>query len=863
MNTYPQVIQKVIADKDSFHFKGFQIEDYARIALHDGGILGHDTGGGKGLALFVLTAMKCGFKKNAPGLQPLKPVLLVAPGDLHAQIIEEGQRHFKATVTLVDSQAAFQQLARVNPLGGAPIIPAGYYLTSYTQLASNGITEFPKYDPANWLGLMHQLGLNEAHGVRFWQERGEHYQKLYEQLNAEPNMSAKMLKAAWEHARGGPAGEAATGRRSARQEEADMAYAVLANFAPPTFDGEFNDLTNDQQEYVLKESVAHAWREYSGSIGASRWFKHKAGVKRIAGRLGEEQEFVEFSDGTLRIVAQRNPHGEWGVYKCVGDDVEVLKMFPEKRQAVPFAEAQIPGEVKPFKVKCVYSPSLADLCQDSFEAVVVDEGVRMKGEETDIGLGVRQMNPKYRYVLSATPIKNRLPDAFRLAWWATGGLPEAHARWPYPDSSSAREEFAQTFLISERNLTKELKADSKRRYLKLTPQVCNVHRLWKLFAPVILRRRKRDFGEDIVAKTRNVVRVPMGAEQAAVYKFHLEASYSDCNGKPAIGAQLQALRVAAANPCSELLARPKYDFKTKGEPRSRSVHIPKLHAAIKLISQILARGEQVVVFSAFHDSLDALSTRLTESGVKHCLLDGRTSQKKRAASAAQFKLGPPKGASRTGQSSPYPVMLAGVECMAEGHSFHLCNNVILLAYSWAYDKFEQAINRVHRLNSRWDVNIYPIICEGSIDRKLEALIQEKGDAAELVLDGKLMAEHSAEVNLAELLHTAREEFAGKVVVNEAELEKEWPALRLQLSGAAKLWAQPWAQKPAQLKPIEVPVVQGTTVITTGTAARPALPRPRPALPRRPAAGGGSFDGLALWQQSGTGLPRRPLPFARR
>jgi len=146
------------------------------------------------------------------------------------------------------------------------------------------------------------------------------------------------------------------------------------------------------------------------------------------------------------------------------------------------------------------------------------------------------------------------------------------------------------------------------------------------------------------------------------------------------------------------------------------------------------------------------------------------------------KLGPGK--------APHQVMLAGVECMAEGHSFPLCNNVILLAYSWAYDKFEQAINRVHRLNSRWPVTVYAIICERSIDRKLEAMVQEKGDACELVLDGHLIGEQSEEVNLAELLEIAKKEFeegSQFITVDEKKLEKEWPPLRSLLSIAAKGW----------------------------------------------------------------------------
>jgi SNF2 family DNA or RNA helicase len=290
------------------------------------------------------------------------------------------------------------------------------------------------------------------------------------------------------------------------------------------------------------------------------------------------------------------------------------------------------------------------------------------------------------------------------------------------------------------------------------------------------------------------VRVPMGKEQAAVYKFHLEARYRDINGRPAIGAQLQALRIAAANPTSHLLVRPEGDGKTRGSPRSNFSRIPKLVSCLKLIQQILERGEQVVVFSAFRDSLDVLSARLMESGVHHCVLDGRMSPKKRGAVAAQFKLGPPKAGERV--FSKYPVMLAGVECMAEGHSFNLCNNVILMCYSWAYDKFEQAINRVHRINSRWDMNVYSIICEGSIDRKPEALMQEKGDAAELVLDGHLLGEHSSEANLAELLHTAQREFNSTNAIDERQLDSEWRRLRLQLGRAAQAWIgiEPKTQK---------------------------------------------------------------------
>ena len=114
-------------------------------------------------------------------------------------------------------------------------------------------------------------------------------------------------------------------------------------------------------------------------------------------------------------------------------------------------------------------------------------------------------------------------------------------------------------------------------------------------------------------------------------------------------------------------------------------------------------------------------------------------------------------------------------------------HVILTAYSWAFDKFEQGINRAHRLNSPWPVNVWSVICDGSIDRKLEAGIHEKKDAAELVLDGHLLGETPTEVNLNELLRIAQSEFKLVKTIDEDELERDWPRLRAALGRAFSNW----------------------------------------------------------------------------
>ena len=724
-----------------FEFKGFQLEDYARAALHDGIILGHDTGLGKTIAMFIWPLLKCTHCVRATtpeavgAIRPAKPVLLVVPGDGHDQTDDESMKHFKTKAVRLDSQAKFRQLARPDPRTGQLMLEPHFYLTSYTQLTGNGVADFPPLDRANPERTLALLNLTETDAVDWWNRRGQLYQSHYERLKVTLDTPLPEIESAFTRI-----------RRVSDQVVVNLAYESLCVLRLLTPDGLRSEWPrwpshSDQRRFIRAELAITRHREFSAGIGETR-------------------------------------NG----------------------------------------FKCVYSPSLADLCQHCFAACVIDEGTKIKGDDTIIGNGVRQINAPYRLVLTATPIKNRFPDLFHLAHYVTGGHAGPTPRFPY--GKVDKQQFAEEFLVSERNLTKEQNAREKRRFVKFTPQICNVHRAWKLLAPIILRRRKEDCGEDIVKKTRHVVRVPMGLYQAAAYQFHLQAKYLDVNGRKAVGAQLQALRIAAANPASELLIRPEKDV-TPGQPRSRYSYIPKVATTLELIRQVMERGEQVLVGSAFQDGLDTLSARLHEAGVKHLVMDGRITQKRRGELARVFKQGCPRAVREglTTRHSPYPVILAGVECMAELHSFHLCNNVILTAYSWAFDKFEQFINRAHRLNSPWPVNVWSIICDGSIDRKLEAGIHEKKDAAELVLDGHLLGETPEEANLHELLRTAQREFQAVKTIDENLLDESWPNLRSAISQAGVQWN--YAAKTATVPNCLIPKV--SPQIPSSFSAKKTLP----------------------------------------
>jgi hypothetical protein len=55
------------------------------------------------------------------------------------------------------------------------------------------------------------------------------------------------------------------------------------------------------------------------------------------------------------------------------------------------------------------------------------------------------------------------------------------------------ERFAKKFMLSEFNKTKaEENGGAPSRFTKLRPEICNIHLLWKILAPNVLRRRKQD-----------------------------------------------------------------------------------------------------------------------------------------------------------------------------------------------------------------------------------------------------------------------------------------------------------------------------------------------------------------------------------
>jgi SNF2 family DNA or RNA helicase len=318
----------------------------------------------------------------------------------------------------------------------------------------------------------------------------------------------------------------------------------------------------------------------------------------------------------------------------------------------------------------------------------------------------------------------------------------------------------------------------KGRIEKRSARICNIHRLWKIIAPIVIRRTMDNCGETIMPTTIRPIMVTPGTAQQAVYQFHLDnppiAAKKGKGNKPLdprtrIGMQLTSLRIAALCPHDPALAEVIVTPGATGPRKSWTDTNPKMAAILALAEQLIGQGEQLIIGSPFRAFSDALHRRFSEAGVSSLLLDGRIQQERRGELAKAFK------------QKRWAAMVAGATAMAEGHSLECCSHIIIPSLSWALDENKQLRFRIRRINATKPIHIWTMITRNTIDERMAALYDEKNESSDLALDGKLTENEVEPPDMDALLHDAVMDFRpGEPTIDEQDIERQWPVLRAKL-----------------------------------------------------------------------------------
>ncbi len=321
----------------------------------------------------------------------------------------------------------------------------------------------------------------------------------------------------------------------------------------------------------------------------------------------------------------------------------------------------------------------------SFYCCVLDEAQHVKNQSTLISKAVKRIECQQRFVLTGTPIENRLSELWNLFDFLMPG-----------------------YLFSHRSFVEKLEKPVVKSGDKDASE-----QLRKLVKPFMLRRLKSDVLKELPPKTEFVRRVQLSDDERKVYY----ASSAEAKRKLAAGESGKLAILAALTQLRQICCAPQLAFDNYTGPDS------KLDAVMELCAGMVENGHQILLFSQFTSMLDIIRTRLNEAGISNFTLQGSTTKEKRAQLVKSFNSG---GAS---------VFLISLKAGGTGLNLTAADIVIHYDPWWNIAAQNQATDRAHRIGQQARVQVYKFIAKDTIEEKIMELQSAKAALMDTISEG--------------------------------------------------------------------------------------------------------------------------------
>ena len=343
--------------------------------------------------------------------------------------------------------------------------------------------------------------------------------------------------------------------------------------------------------------------------------------------------------------------------------------------------------------------------------VILDEAQAIKNHGTRQSRAVRKLDAEARMVLTGTPVENHLGDLWSLFDFINPGLLGTASQF--------------------REFTKTLRKEHNAHFGPLR----------RLVAPYILRRLKTDrtIIADLPDKTEMKVYCGLTAVQARLYRqtagrLRKELEHSD-------GMQRRGLVLAYLMRFKQICNHPDQLTRSGDYADSDSAKFQRLAG---LCEEIASRGEKALVFTQFREMTEPLERSLASVfGRNGLVLHGGTPVKERSRIVERFQR----------EDGP-PFFVLSLKAGGTGLNLTAASHVIHFDRWWNPATENQATDRAFRIGQRRNVLVHKFITSGTLEEKIDALMEEKQGTADAVLaDGAEKA--LTEMNDRELLEFIR------------------------------------------------------------------------------------------------------------
>ena len=160
---------------------------------------------------------------------------------------------------------------------------------------------------------------------------------------------------------------------------------------------------------------------------------------------------------------------------------------------------------------------------------------------------------------------------------------------------------------------------------------------------------------------------------------------------------------------------------------SEGIKSEKVLRAIDLVEQIVSNNEKVVVFSTFKETLNVLMQELKQYNPLLCTGDVKDAVINDSITMFQ-------------NDDTHMVMLATTSKMGTGVTLNRASHAIFISNPWTAAECQQCEDRIHRIGSKHPVFIYYLICNNTIDQRVDELVHYKGAISDYIIDDKMAVE---------------------------------------------------------------------------------------------------------------------------
>jgi SNF2 family DNA or RNA helicase len=356
-----------------------------------------------------------------------------------------------------------------------------------------------------------------------------------------------------------------------------------------------------------------------------------------------------------------------------------------------------------------------------WRGVVLDEAQNVKNAESKQAHAARALDAAYRVALTGTPIENHVGDLWSLMEFLNRGLLGTSAS------------FRRDFLIPISAL-----ADSEAEA-----------RLKRTTAPFVLRRLKSDPAiiADLPKKLDMRVFCQLTKEQASLYAAVLRDV--DQQLEEAEGIERRGLILATITKLKQACNHPANLLHDNSPLSGRSGKLARL---AEMLDEVHAAGERALVFTQFTEMASLLRSYLQETTGREVLyLHGGLPKRQRDLMVDRFQAaGDAPG-----------VFILSLRAGGTGLNLTRANRVFHFDRWWNPAVENQASDRAYRIGQTKNVYVHRLVCAGTIEDKIDALLERKSAVANrLVRSGEAGLTDLSNVQLRELFALQSDAVAG-------------------------------------------------------------------------------------------------------